>query len=116
MEGVYFSVDVVNQKVLQVSSASGKVYGCAQEAFIKNVQLWLEVVHPDDLKIVESAMPSVTSDGKVMHSDDRIVRPDGSIRWVEAKIKPLVDEKKRLVRLDGVIADSTDKIRAENDL
>jgi len=42
-----------------------------------------------------------------VNSQYRIIRKDSSVRWVEKKITPILDEAGKLVRYDGVIRDIT---------
>src|SRR5205823_394892 len=51
--------------------------------------------------------------GREYHAEYRMVRPDGVVRWLEARGKLFIDESKQPVRMLGVCADITDRRRAE---
>jgi PAS domain S-box-containing protein len=112
LDEVFWSVDVVNNVTLQMSPACEKLYGYLPKEFFKNPMLWYECIHPDDRHIVDEKNPDVFS-GKSVQQEYRIVRDDGEIRWVEAKVKPTVDTAGKVVRLDGIVSDITDRKRAE---
>ncbi|MBK5273349.1 MAG: PAS domain S-box protein, partial [Bacteroidia bacterium] len=54
--------------------------------------------------------------GKQVVNQYRIIHKDKSIRWIENKITSTLDEKGRLIRLDGVTNDITDRKIAEEKL
>ena len=53
MDEVFFSVDMVNHRVIQISQACEKLYGYSQADFLSNYMFWFELIHPDDRHIVE---------------------------------------------------------------
>ncbi len=108
LDEVFFSADVVNQKLLQISPACEKIYGYPRERFFDNPMLWREVVHLDDRSLVDANHARLLS-GEAIQDEHRILRPDGSIRWVEAKVRPARDTQGGVVRLDGVVSDITER-------
>src|SRR5689334_4559331 len=54
IDEVFFSVDMVNYKLLQISPACEKVYGLTTDAFLKNSNLWYELVLQEDKKIIDA--------------------------------------------------------------
>ena len=63
-------------------------------------------MHPEDQHIIENEDIILRSGGQV-NNQYRIIRKDKTIRWVENKIIPTLDENGRLVRVDGVTRDIT---------
>ena len=51
--------------------------------------------------------------GRPFEMDWRIMRPDGSIRFVHTKGQPVLDEAGHTVEIMGVVMDVTDRKRAE---
>lgn len=73
-------------------------------------------VHPDDLDIHE-AIYAATIAGQPYEFDLRIVRPDGEIRYIEARGLPAVrNEQGDLIELFGTVMDVTDRKRVEAQL
>lgn len=112
MDEVFFSVDIVNLKVIQISRGCEKLYGYKPEAFLANNRLWFELIHPDDKHLVADG-DEILLRGDEVNKEYRIVRSDGGVRWVENKIVPGFDQEGKLVRIDGITRDITLKKTAE---
>jgi PAS domain S-box-containing protein len=112
LDDVFFSIDTVHWKILQLSPACERMYGRPVSAFLEDPQLWNQVVHPDDRHIIGENYPSLSSGESLQHVY-RIQRPDGEVRWVEAKLKPTLDPQGTLLRMDGIVADITGRKQAE---
>src|SRR5665648_248511 len=110
-----FSADLINNKMLQVSVAHEAMFGYSQEAFFNNTMLWYEIIVPEDKLIFDASYPVLFS-GKNLHHEYRIVHADGQIRWIEAKIKPTLDTNGKLIRIDGIASNITERKRLEETL
>lgn len=115
IDAVFFSVDMVNLKVLQVSKACEKLYGYSTANFLNDHSFWLQLIHPDDKHVIENE-DKVLSRGEQINNQYRIICKDGTIKWVESKINPTLDEQGNLIRVDGITSDITERIRAEAEL
>jgi PAS domain S-box-containing protein len=111
IETCFFSIDLQKMKVNQMSVACQKVYGYTQEEFINNLNLWFEVIHPEDKPLLKLHNENLAR-GIKLHYQYRIIRKDKSIRWTESKVIPTLDNEGNLVRIDGVVDDITDKKEA----
>lgn len=75
-----------------------------------------KLIHPADLEI-HDAIYAATHAGQPYKFDLRIVRPDGEVRYVEARGMPAVrDEQGNLTELFGTVMDVTDRKRVEAQL
>jgi PAS domain S-box-containing protein len=75
---------------------------------------WLAMIHPDDREMVSNAGRAVMIDPSAqVHSNHRIVWPDGTVRWVESQGKRQLDGEGRLLRVVGVLSDITHRKQAE---
>jgi len=115
LDKAIFSVDIVQNKMLQVSLANKAVFGYPPEEFFKNPQLWYEMIVPEDKPIVDAGYPVLFS-GKNLQHEYRIIHPNGEIRWIEAKMKPTLDASGKLIRIDGIASNITDRKRTEEEL
>ncbi|MFI6288647.1 SpoIIE family protein phosphatase [Streptomyces sp. NPDC051018] len=61
-----------------------KLFGLDPERFDAQVHTFLDAIHPEDRAAMERAMQTSMVSGEY-HSIHRIIRPDGAIRWLEAK-------------------------------
>jgi len=112
MDEVFFSVDTINFRVIQISSGCEKLYGHKASEFLQNNRLWFELIHPDDTYIVADE-DEILQRGEKVNKQYRIIHKDKSIRWVENKIIPCLDETGRLTRIDGITWDITARKEAE---
>ncbi len=82
------------------------------------------LVHPDDRPTVEAAVercldPDRPPSDHVLAVDYRVVRPDGSMRWVQARGEAFFfgeGAARRAVRFIGTVADFTERQRVEEAL
>ncbi|WP_256009081.1 PAS domain-containing sensor histidine kinase [Desertivirga xinjiangensis] len=115
MEEVFWSTDMVQNKVLQMSPACKRVYGYGPEDMKNDPELWLKVILDEDKQTVLSEVPRLES-GLAIHNEYRIRHKDGQIRWLETRITPTLNIDGKLIRLDGINSDITAKKQAENAL
>jgi PAS domain S-box-containing protein len=73
-------------------------------------------IHPDDAALLQSAFTAAMGSGATYELEHRIVRPDGTVRWVYDRAQPYFDEQGKLERYIGVTQDITDRKAAEEEL
>lgn len=93
-----------------VSPAFEEISGRSRKGFEGNPGFWLELIHPDDRERVGRAHRTAP---ERLSSEYRMVRPDGSIRWIHARSFPVQNDAGTTVRLVGIAEDITDRKRAE---
>jgi two-component system, cell cycle sensor histidine kinase and response regulator CckA len=92
------------------------VTGYTAAEFASNPYLWFTMVHPDDRGEVKLFARAIIAGEPTRGIEHRIVRKDGSIRWVLNTPVPRYDNKNRLISYDGVITDITERKSAEEAL
>jgi len=112
MDEVFYTVDMINLRVMHISKACEKLFGFKQADFLNDPKFWLGLVHPEDKHIIESEDKILRRGGKV-NNQYRVICKDKSVRWVENKIIPCLDNNGILIRLDGITRDITERIEAE---
>lgn len=115
MDEVFFSVDMINLKVIQISSGCERLYGYKTGDFLANHMLWFELIHPEDKHIINGE-DIILQRGEQVNNQYRIIRKDNTIRWVENKIIPGLDATGKLVRVDGITRDITQRKQDEDAL
>jgi signal transduction histidine kinase/CheY-like chemotaxis protein len=73
----------------------------------------MDAVHPDDRERVRIDVLEKQSRGEQIDKEYRVMRPDGSIRWVLDRAFPVKDAAGRFYRLVGIIDDFTERKHAE---
>ena len=112
---VFWLSDPAKQTVLYVSPAYASIWGRSREGLYANPWSWLEAIHPDDQERVRTAAVTKQVAG-VYDEEYRIIRPDGSIRWVRDRAYPIPNETGMVYRLAGVADDVTERKRVQEAL
>ena len=73
-------------------------------------------IHPDDRDTLHQVFTSAIQSSTVYELEHRIVRPDGSIRWVYDRAQPYFDATGTLIRYIGTTLDVTECKQAEEAL
>ena len=76
----------------------------------------LNQIHPDDRDQVAAELARITPENPVSTIRYRFVRSDGSAIWLERSARRFFDDKGRLQSTIGVVADITDRKKAEQSL
>jgi PAS domain S-box-containing protein len=84
-----------------------RMTGCELGSIYPSADPWLKHVHPEDVKRVQEAVMQTREGLKDYHEQYRVVRPDGSVCWLESQGKCLRDGEGRPTRVVGVMADVT---------
>jgi PAS domain S-box-containing protein len=79
--GVIYTVDIALDRVTYVSPQVTTVLGLRPEDWATPAR-WLATVHPDDRERVGAIATRVFQSGEPYAAEYRIVRPDGTVRWV----------------------------------
>ncbi len=101
-------------QIIYASPAYEEIWGCTCENLYAEPMSWLEAVHPDDCDRVVAALKPVKQgeyDQKY-----RIVRPDGTVRWIRDRAFPVRDEQGKIYRLAGIAEDITEQKLAEAEI
>jgi len=81
-------------------------------AMTPTVELILQRVHPEDLKLVKQTIERASRDGKNFEHEYRLLMPDGSVKHLHVVAHALSDEAGR-VEFVGAVMDVTERKRAE---
>ncbi|MEN8758355.1 MAG: PAS domain S-box protein [Desulfobacterales bacterium] len=104
------------QKVIYVNPAYEAIWGRSAEALYNRYEEWSKSIHPDDLTVANESFARLAATGGSEKREYRIVRPDGSVRWVSDRGYVIRDRQGRIVRLAGIAMDITDRKLAEEAL
>jgi len=114
MQEVFWMAGPTMAQVLYVSPAYEKLYGRSREDLYRSRASWLDPVHPEDRDRVLAALQSY----RLAHNqvEFRILRPDGTIRWIWDHGYPVLDERGELTGVAGISMDITERKTAEEAL
>ncbi|MGB5900341.1 MAG: PAS domain S-box protein [Geitlerinemataceae cyanobacterium] len=112
LDDVVWSMSLETGKLLYLSSAAEKVYGRPVGELIENPQLWSEAIHPQDRSAWENTQRSIVQTGSGS-LEYRILKPSGSVCWLQDRVRSIADETGTPIRLDGIARDITERKRSE---
>jgi len=104
--------DVVADKVTW-SSELYRIYGLEPQQYAATFEAYLALVHPLDRARVQSVIEFASRDCRPFEFEERIVRPDGSIRILYSRGMVHTNSDGTAVRMLGVCQDITERKRAE---
>jgi len=112
IDEVFFWRDPDNLKPYFVSHAYERIWGRSCQSVYADPSSWIESIHPEDLDRVtgEFERAGAASQAQVEY---RIVRPDGEVRWIWARMFSVPTGTGNAMRLIGIAQDITDRKQAE---
>ena len=88
--------------------------GYSPEDFLGRTMDWRRIIHPEDLPAVKDRFrKAVAAKEKVVRVTYRILRRDGTGRWLEDRRQMMYDADGRLTHVDGLLLDITEEKAAE---
>ena len=106
----------VRQDRVSWSDQLFEIYGVPRQGFKGTVDQFLSFVHPDDRAQVEDSIDGALRSGKSFSHEERIVRPDGSVRHLQSTGEVVRDEAGAPIRMLGVCLDVTERKQSERAL
>ena len=104
---VFWMTDLEKSRMLYVSPGYQQVWGRSCDSLYASPQSWLDAVHPDDRERIRLAAGTLQVLGQYVEQY-RILRPDGSIRWIRDRAFPIRDATGTVYRVAGVAQDITE--------
>lgn len=103
----------IDEDRVRWSDTLERIHGLAPGTFAGTFEAYEQDIHPDDRERVFRTIGR-TIEGEDHHLTYRILRPDGTVRWVEAHGRLIRDEDGKPQRVVGVCADITEKHRTDD--
>lgn len=95
------------------SGETQAVYGTEMEPSYES--FW-RLVHPDDKKWLRDVIKQAIDEGGPYEAEFRVIRPDGSLRWLAAKGQVFRDGNGRPTQMFGINMDISERKQAETAL
>jgi signal transduction histidine kinase len=90
-----------------------EIHGIPEGAFGGDLEAHAAFIHPEDRERVLAALIRAARDREPHALEYRVVRPDGEVRWLEARAEVLAGRNGRPERVAGVCMDVTARHRSE---
>lgn len=105
---VFWLSDVRKSQVVYVSPAYERLWGRNREELYRDPRSWAEAVHPADREAV--VQRSLTEQARgAFEVEYRILRPDGSLRWIRDRAFPVRNARGEVYRIAGLAEDITER-------
>jgi PAS domain S-box-containing protein len=106
----------LEQNKVNWSEQLREIYGVTAEEAPSRVEDFLQLVDPDDRPRVQARVTAALESGHEFMHSERILRPDGGVRYLQSRGEVVRDESGRPIRMLGVCLDVTERVKAENAL
>lgn len=112
---VFWITNPEKSHVVYISPGYEEIWGRSCDSLYAHPTSWLDAIHPEDRpRIEEAAISRQTLD--VYNETYRILRPDGSMRWIWDRAYPIRDASNQVYRIVGFAEDITEQKRIEAEL
>ncbi len=99
-------------KVLYVSPRYSEIWGHSSEYLYQNPEVWIQSIHPEDIdKVLQ--LYKLTVNSGFFNEEYRIIRPDGTIRWIWGRCFPLKNANGKIEQMAAIAEDISDRKIAE---
>ena len=115
IDEVFWITPPEKDRMIYVSPAYEQIWGRPCSELYANPRNWLAAVHPEDRDRVIHAAMSKQIEG-TYDEEYRILRPDGSERWIRDRAFPLRDDAGTIYRVVGLAEDITVRKTVESEI
>lgn len=102
-------------RLIYVNNNIQKITGRTPEEFLSGRVRFVDLIHPDDMSLVEQRLSESVSESRTFHIEYRLLRTDGSWRWVE-DMGTLIITDGQPTLLEGFFSDITERKITEAEL
>ncbi len=99
-------------RITYLSPTYDEIWGRPRQEVLDSPTAWVDSIHPEDreqaCKIFAQAHRGVATD-----LEYRIVRPDGSLRWIRTRTFPVCNAEGKFYRVVGIAEDITERKQVE---
>jgi len=115
IEDVFWISSPGFDEIFYLSPGYEKIWGRSRQDLYRSPEALIETIHPDDRERFWAEIKK-HSEGIATDFEYRIMRPDGSIRWIHNRAFPRRDKDGRLVKVVGTATDITERKQAEEEI
>jgi two-component system cell cycle sensor histidine kinase/response regulator CckA len=112
IDEVFWITDPLRQQMLYISPAYETIWQRTCTSLCAAPHHWLAAIHPDDrLRVMAAEARQARGDYDETY---RILRPDGSVRWIHDRAFPVRDSQGLVLRIVGTAMDITESKNLES--
>ncbi len=113
---VFWLRSLETNQTIYISPAYEEIWGKSCQSLYEPSRFWTDAIHPEDRERVIAAFEKHLQGEGDFHQEYRIVRADGSERWIRDRAFPIYNQVGELYRLAGVAEDITKRKQLETAL
>jgi hypothetical protein len=102
-------------RLIYVSPVYEKVWGRSRASLFAQPSAFIDCVHPEDRESFKTHLGKQRR-GEISETEYRIIRPDGSVRWIWDRGFPIRNGDGHVYRSAGISEDITERKQAEEQL
>ncbi|MEH2204668.1 MAG: EAL domain-containing protein [Nostoc sp.] len=95
------------------SAETFRIFGLNPAESAPTQAAFLQMLHPGDRSMLQRHLLGAIANGTPFNLEYRIIRPDGSLRYLESRAEVAYDTQGKKIRLYGAILDITERKQAE---
>lgn len=92
-----------------------RIYGYEPQTFNASYERFLANIHPDDRERIQQIHQQAYATGEPYQMIERIVRPDGEVRYLSSNGEVIMGPEGNPVRMRGTCIDVTERVLAERE-
>ncbi|WP_168642926.1 PAS domain S-box protein [Dolichospermum sp. UHCC 0259] len=112
--GVILLRQIDSGKLLYVNPAYEQIWQQPCESLYENPDSWMTFIHPDDRERMNIAYKTTHNSG-FLNEEYRIMRSDGTIRWIWGRCFPIRDSSGKIYRIGAIAEDITKRKATEQE-
>lgn len=116
IEDMFWLYEVQTRRMLYVSPVFEAIWGRPLRKMKITPRTWLATIHPDDRQRVRDFFTEREGIRVFPQMEYRVLRPDGSFRWVSSRSWEIRNAKGKVYRIAGVVRDITSQRRMEAEI
>jgi len=90
-----------------------RIYGLEPQSLNMSYEEFISRIHPDDRERISAVHAAAYASGDTYQMIERIVRPDGEVRYLSSNGEVMLDDEGKPTRMRGTCVDITDRVVAE---
>ncbi|EAZ89997.1 putative bifunctional diguanylate cyclase/phosphodiesterase [Crocosphaera chwakensis] len=107
IDDVVWSIVPQTNQILYLNHATETVYGRPITDFLDNLNLWTEIIYPDDQQRVKESQQLLYKTG-IQDIEYRILWPNQTIHWIRVRSRLIKDNQENPIRIDGLTTEITE--------
>jgi len=92
-----------------------RIYGYEPQSFNASYERFLANIHPEDRERIQGVHQQAYATGEPYRMIERIVRPNGELRYLSSNGEVIMDESGTPMRMRGTCIDITERVLAEQE-